>query len=90
MNDYPNSLIYLNKALEIQEKHLHSDGDDLTTTYYGIGQTYCSMENYSTALSFYKKVLKIQKKSLASDDPDLSDTRNKIRQMHDLIKKRRK
>jgi tetratricopeptide (TPR) repeat protein len=73
-------------VLKTERKNLGSNHSKLAFGYIDIGQVHALMKNYSLALSCYKKALKIQKKSLASNDPDLSDTRNKIRQMHDLIK----
>ncbi|WP_107831297.1 CHAT domain-containing protein [Campylobacter concisus] len=76
--NYPKSLEFLTKALEIREKALGKDHPDTATSYNNIGIVYKNMGDYPKALEFYTKALDIYEKVLGKDHPSTALSYNNI------------
>ena len=76
--NYPKSLEFLTKALEIREKALGKDHPDTATSYNNIGIVYKNMGDYPKALEFFTKALNINEKVLGKDHPATALSYNNI------------
>ncbi|CAF1600018.1 unnamed protein product [Rotaria magnacalcarata] len=83
--NYPTSLSYHEKTLQLQQTSLPSNHPSLASTYSNIGLMHKSMGEYSKATSSYEKALEIQQKSLPSNHPDLASTYTSIGVMHKFM-----
>ena len=78
--NYPLSLEYFNKALEVYLPDTALGPNHLTVgvMYNNIGQVYSGMCQYAEALDFHSKSLKIRLHSLDSNHPDIGTSYNNI------------
>ena len=87
MQQYANTLKYLNRALEIdQTTTLNADNDrDLATTLHSIGGCHKSMQQYEDALKYLNRALEIYQNTTLSADNDrhLAATLHSIGDCHE-------
>ena len=76
--NYPEALVWYNKALTISEKVLGKEHPSTATTYNNIAVVYDNMGKYPLALEWYEKDLKISEKVLGKEHPDTATTYNNI------------
>jgi tetratricopeptide (TPR) repeat protein len=74
MDDYISAFLYLDKALEIQQKFLSPNDPSIPTYYNNNGNTLCSIGQYQSALSYFEKALEIMHKSFPNNHPLLAKT----------------
>lgn len=85
MEDYPKSLLFHEKALEIYDKTLPSHHLLLETRYNNIGSIHDNLGQHKEALAFYEKSLEILKKTLPSSHPSLATAYSNIGSMYDSL-----
>jgi len=76
--DYKEALACYEKTLEVYQKTLPEDHQDLATSYNNIGQVYNSIGDYARALDYYQKSLEIYQKILDPKHPSLAISYNNI------------
>ena len=74
--DYPEAIIFYEKALENFRKILPSIHLNFANCYNDMGLVYYTQGNYSKALSSYEKTLEIQQRILPPNHPDLAASYN--------------
>ena len=78
MGEYSKTLLYYEKALEIDQKTLPPNHPDLATSYNNIGGVYKNTGEYSKAFSYYEKAVEILQKTLPANHPSLATSYSNI------------
>ena len=75
---YKTALLYLQRAVKIEEFTQYDMCPETAATYNEIGFVYRQLRNYRNALVWFRKALRIRKKILGSNHVETSQTLNNI------------
>ena len=76
--DYKRALKSLIQAIQVQEKDVSGNAQELASSYDSAGTTYTCMGNFDLAFEHYQKALKLRENVLKKDDPQIGVTLKNI------------
>ena len=80
--DFTTALEYYHKSLEIDEKHLSPNDQNLVNLYNNIGSVYSNQDDLDQALVFLEKSLQIALNNPQQDRHQIAATYNNIAEVH--------
>lgn len=80
--DFTNALHYYQKSLEIDEKHLSPNDQNLANLYNNIGSVHSNQDDLDQALHFFEKCLKIALDIPEQNRHQIAATYNNIAEVH--------